>query len=122
MIARLYFVVVLITLGVLNTAQAADVRLVMFEAEGCTYCEQWNEDIGSFYGGTEEGKWAPLQRVDDDIAWPEELLSIKGVVFTPTFVVTQNNREVGRITGYPGEDYFWGYLVNILKETGFQPD
>ena len=63
-----------------------------------------------------------LRRVDDDIAWPEELLSIKGVVFTPTFVVTQNNREVGRITGYPGEDYFWGYLVNILKETGFQPD
>ena len=104
------------------SAQASEVRLLMFEAAGCTYCEQWDQEIGVFYSGTEEGKWAPLRRVDDDVAWPEELLHIKGVVYTPTFVVTKDNVEVGRITGYPGEDYFWGYLTNMLKQTGFEPN
>jgi hypothetical protein len=100
-------------------AYSAEVKLLMFEEHGCTYCEKWNDDIGEFYGNTKEGKWAKLERVDNDLPRDDTLKHIKGIVFTPTFVVISDNQEVGRITGHPGEDYFWGYLVNILKKTGF---
>jgi len=32
------------------------------------------------------------------------------VRFTPTFVVVDNGREIGRITGYSNDDAFWGLL------------
>ena len=36
--------------------------------------------------------------------------------FTPTFIIVNNNIEVGRIEGYPGEDFFWGLIDKILLE------
>jgi hypothetical protein len=35
--------------------------------------------------------------------------------FTPTFIVVQDGAEIGRIEGYPGEDFFWGLLGRILE-------
>jgi hypothetical protein len=35
--------------------------------------------------------------------------------FTPTFIVIQDGTEIGRIEGYPGEDFFWGLLGRILE-------
>jgi len=37
-------------------------------------------------------------------------------LFTPTFVLMQDGVEIGRIEGYPGEDFFWG-LLNQMIET-----
>jgi hypothetical protein len=28
----------------------------------------------------------------------------------------ENGKEVGRIRGYPGEDFFWGLLQLLLKK------
>jgi hypothetical protein len=39
-------------------------------------------------------------------------------VFTPTFVLVQNGRELERIEGYPGEDFFYGMLGVMLKNAG----
>ena len=36
------------------------------------------------------------------------------LTFTPTFAVVENGWEVGRIRGYPGDDFFWGLLGQIL--------
>jgi hypothetical protein len=35
--------------------------------------------------------------------------------YTPTFVLAENGKEVGRIEGYPGEDYFWPRLENLFQ-------
>jgi len=43
-------------------AMAAE--LVMVEQAGCHWCERWNADISETYPKTEEGKKAPLRRVD----------------------------------------------------------
>lgn len=89
-------------------------ELVMFEAGGCAWCRTWNAVIGPVYPRTEEGRIAPLRRVDKDGPRPDDLRQIEGIAFTPTFVLIEDGREVGRITGYPGEDFFWGLLGQIV--------
>ena len=87
------------------------VQLVMFEQELCEWCEVWDEQIGVVYHKTTEGKRAPLRRVDIHDDMPEDLLEIAPVIYTPTFVLLHDGVEIGRIKGYPGEDFFWGMLA-----------
>jgi hypothetical protein len=91
--------------------------LIMFEQDGCFYCQAWNERIGGIYGNTREGRFAPLKKIDihDDDAPP----NVKPVIFTPTFVLLVDGREVGRITGFTSEDFFWGLLGPMLAKNGY---
>jgi hypothetical protein len=38
------------------------------------------------------------------------------VRFTPTFVLLDGDREIGRIEGYPGQDFFWARLENLAPK------
>ena len=101
-------------------APAAHNQLVMFEQEGCPYCAAWNRDVGNAYAGTDEGKAFPLRRVDIHRVRPADLRAIGGVRFTPTFVVMHCGREFARITGYLGNEQFWGLLdqsIRSIKES-----
>ncbi len=92
-------------------------ELLMFESDDCIWCDAWNEEIGPIYPKTAEGRRAPLRRVDIHAARPQDLQNIEGVRFTPTFVLTDDQgREVGRINGYPGEDFFWGLLSELIAK------
>lgn len=95
-------------------AQAAE--LVMFERAGCVWCARFDTEIAPLYGRTEEGHAAPLRRVDVGHPLPADLARIDPGPFTPTFVVVHDGREIGRIRGYPGEDFFFGLLARILLE------
>ena len=97
-----------------NVAGAAE--LLMFEQDYCEWCDRWNEEIGVVYHKTEEGKAAPLRRVDIHSEPPADIRHIRMERFTPTFVLIENGKEVGRIRGYPGEDFFWGLLGQMLKK------
>lgn len=100
----------------LMTAPSLAGELVMFESDSCEWCEIWNEEIGVVYAKTTEGKVLPLRRVDIFDDRPPDLAYIRGIVYTPTFVVTERGREVGRILGYPGEDFFWPMLNDLIKK------
>ncbi len=89
-------------------------ELIMFEEAGCPWCARWNRDIAPIYPKTKEGKKAPLRRVDLHGDWPDDLPELKPVHYTPTFVLIADGREVGRIQGYPGEDFFWGLLAELI--------
>lgn len=91
-------------------------ELIMFEQDYCEWCEQWNEDIGVFYAKTSEGKRAPLRRVNIHDPLPEDISSVRVERFTPTFVLVDKGVEIGRIRGYPGEDFFWGLLAQLIKK------
>ena len=93
-------------------------KLIMFEELGCEYCDLWNEEIGAFYSKTPEGSFAPLTRV---FQGDPRVAHIKRVIYTPTFVVLHGDREIGRILGYPGEEFFWAFLGDILEKAGFKP-
>lgn len=102
------------------SAQSA-AELIMFEEEGCPWCELWREEVGVIYSKTKEGKIAPVREVDISDPLPDDLKFLVKGRFTPTFVLIENGKEIGRIRGYPGESFFWGLLAQLidkLPETG----
>ena len=90
-------------------------ELIMFHKDGCAWCERFDKEITPVYPHTPEARCASLRHVDIYGAWPADLKAIKGIVFTPTFVLFEDGREVARRIGYPGEDFFWGLLAQDLK-------
>lgn len=103
-----------VLLATANPVSAAE--LVMFESPICEWCEQWDEELSGIYPKTAEGKRAPLRRVNIYDTRPDDLEDVKGISFTPTFVLWDEGREIGRIVGYPGEDFFWGLLGELIEE------
>ncbi|WP_299444126.1 hypothetical protein [uncultured Rhodospira sp.] len=95
------------------SAKAAE--LVMFESPSCTWCQRWHAEIGPIYPKTDESRRAPLRRVNLHDPWPSDLRGLRAVSFTPTFVLVEAGEELGRITGYAGEDFFWFQLATVLK-------
>ena len=91
-------------------------ELLMFEEHWCHYCEQWDEEIGVIFHKTTEGKRAPLRRVDIHGDFPADVELAMRPQFTPTFVLVKDGREIGRIEGYPGEDFFWGLLNRLMAK------
>ncbi len=89
-------------------------ELIMFNSPYCEWCALWEEEVGVTYGKTDEGRSAPIRRVDIDDERPSDLKKLKPVMFTPTFVLINNGQEIGRITGYPGEAFFWGLLDELI--------
>jgi hypothetical protein len=104
----------LAVLAMCSTARAAE--LVMFSRAGCPYCAQFDREIGPIYGRTDEGKAAPLRRVDIHAPIPSDLKFIAIERITPVFVLVEHGREIGRIRGYPGEDNFWGLLAGLIDD------
>lgn len=109
---RFIFALFVLSLAPLS---ARAMELVLVEQAGCEWCEVWDEEIGLTYHRSAEGRVAPLRRVDIHDALPGDLTFIRGLVYTPTFVLVHEGREVGRILGYPGEDFFWGLLEQLIK-------
>ncbi len=101
-----------------TAALAQELTLYMVEQPGCIYCARWNEDVGDAYHLTAEGKAAPLTRIDLRDPLPEGVTFARKAVFTPTFVLVRDGRELERIEGYPGEDFFYGLLGVMLKNAG----
>lgn len=91
-------------------------HLVMLEEAGCTYCLEWEAVIGPIYPKTSEGRIAPLRKVDIHGAWPDDLTAVRKDVYTPTFILVHDGEEIGRIRGYPGEDFFWGLLDQMVRK------
>jgi thioredoxin-related protein len=101
------------------SARAAE--LVMFEQAGCVWCAAFDREIAPVYDKTDEGKRAPLRRVDTDRALPPDLAFIQNERLTPLFVLIDKGREIGRIRGYPGEENFWGLLGVLIKKVDASP-
>lgn len=93
----------------------AELELLMFEQAGCVYCAKWNKEIGPIYPKAPEGQAAPLRRIDLRGTWPDEIDLTSRPLFTPTFVLVRDGKELSRIEGYPGEDFFWGLLGMMLQ-------
>ena len=105
------------TLAVLPLAARAETVLVTVEEPGCIWCARWNKQIGPIYPKTAEGRAAPLRREMIN-ALPDDIGFAAGIYFTPTFVLVRDGQELGRIEGYPGEDFFWGLLGRLLERNG----
>lgn len=91
-------------------------ELIMVEAVGCRFCLRWDAEVGRVYDVSAEGRFAPLRRVKRESG---VLSNLRPVVYTPTFILVRSGEELGRITGYPGESFFWEELGEMLRPQGF---
>jgi hypothetical protein len=113
---RILKVLSLVVAGISANAASAETQLVMAEEMGCVWCETWNEVIAPIYPKTAEGKAAPLRRIDIHDPLPEDMSIVRPLNFTPTFLLMIDGQEMGRIEGYPGEDFFWALLAQLMKD------
>ena len=93
----------------------------MFERPGCEWCLVFDHEIAPVYGRTDEGKRAPLRRVNIEAALPSDLSTIQVERLAPVFVLIDKGREIGRIRGYPGEEHFWGLLGTLIAKLDGAP-
>ena len=101
-----------------STAHAAE--LIMFRRAGCPYCLAWDRDVGAIYAKTEIGRKIQIQQIE--LGNARLKISLKSpVIYTPTFVLVEHDREIGRIEGYPGESFFWGLLQGLVQRLHSQP-
>ena len=101
------------------TANAAE--LLMFTRKSCPYCVLWERQVGPIYPKTDEARIAPLRRIDLD-APPADTPALTPVVnITPTFVLMQEGREIGRFSGYSDDMTFWARLEILLKSLETRP-
>ncbi|NOE27274.1 hypothetical protein [Ruegeria sp. HKCCD6157] len=117
---HLFLLVLAVTLLVSPLALRAEMTLLMAEEDGCMWCARWDSEISGIYPKTQEGVAAPLRRVDIHESLPDGITLKRPLYYTPTFVLLDNGQEVGRIEGYPGEDFFWGLLGVMLRDAGVQ--
>jgi hypothetical protein len=90
-------------------------ELVMFRQDFCEACTLWDKEVGQVYGKTRQGQQAPIRDIDIHAERPGEFAGIGPVVYTPTFVLVDEGKEIGRIVGYGGEDFFWSLLDQLLE-------
>jgi hypothetical protein len=88
----------------------------MLERPGCVWCARWHEEIGPVLPKTALGEKVLLRRVDLASGWPSDLAGIRRDVVTPTFILLEDGAEVARLRGYPGADFFWGYLERMIEQ------
>lgn len=97
-----------------DSPSAAPLELLMVEQPGCAYCARWHEEIGPHYPLTDEGRRAPLRSQQLRAPVPDDIHLAAPPVFTPTFILLAGGREVGRLEGYPGEDFFWPLIAALI--------
>lgn len=112
---RIHLAVLSVFLSCLLSPAVRSAELIMFEEPGCVWCARWHAEVGPGYPKSEEGQIAPLYRHDIRNGTPSGVRLERPVTSTPTFVLVDDGAELGRITGYPGPDYFYPLLEKLLK-------
>ena len=107
---------VLFLISNISFSNSLNIKLLMIDDTGCPFCELWDEEIGRKYSKTEEGKLAPLIRHHYGSKLPDQIILNSEPIFTPTFILLENNREKFRFEGYLGEEFFWSFLSEYLQK------
>lgn len=95
--------------------QARSLELVFITSEHCPFCKAWERDVGQIYDSTPYALKARLRRVDlgdVDSALPAGAVKVFG---TPTFLIVENNTEIGRIEGYQSSEMFFWALSEYIS-------
>lgn len=110
----LAFALTLLAGSALASPAAADLTLLMIEQPGCVYCARWDRDIAPILPKTDEGRAAPLRRIQLREPVPDDITLDRPASFTPTFVMLKDGHETARIEGYPGDEFFWPLLRGMI--------
>ncbi|MFD2180621.1 thioredoxin family protein [Rhodoplanes azumiensis] len=98
-----------------RAAGESQATLIYVREVGCPWCREWDARIGPIYPKTPEGRRAPIREVEKRDVPASGLTLARPVRYTPTFVLVVDKTEIGRIEGYPGEEFFWARLAKLLE-------
>jgi len=101
--------------GIVMASAANAAELIMFRRDGCSWCARWDREIGPIYPKTEFSSRAPLRLINLDHDLKPAIVHVP-ILYTPTFVLAEDGKEVARIEGYPGDEFFWFRLESLLKK------
>lgn len=116
MVRRTTLAIMLAGIFAFFSGSAFAAEILVLEQPGCPYCAKFEKEIAPIWEKTDEGKRASLRRVDITKDWPDDLASIKHDRLTPTFVLVDDGKELGRLRGYPGDQYFWFLIDQLLDK------
>lgn len=92
-------------------------ELVVFEADGCVYCDFFRRDVLPLYAESRVAKEAPVRFVNVSHADETKMGIAYAISIAPTVVLMRDGREVDRITGYTGPGTFV-QLVKVMMGRG----
>jgi thioredoxin-related protein len=98
-----------------KTPTTGNLELIVYERQGCAWCARWDQEIAPIYPKADIGRLAPFRRIDVDRKSATDPVLDDPVRFTPTFVLLRAGKEVGRITGYHNDAFFWGLLESMVE-------
>ena len=99
-------------------AFAGSLQLLVAHDATCGDFARWQREIGPSYAQTAAGRAAPLLDVAMDGPWPDGLALASRPRATPTFILIDNGREIGRIEGYGDAAGFRTRLSGLLRQGG----
>jgi hypothetical protein len=103
-----------VALLAVSSGAAGAAELLMFTRKSCAYCILWERQVGPIYPKTAEAEQAPLRRVDLDHPGQGVPSLSPAVTITPTFVLMDGDKELGRFSGYSDDLTFWSVLATHL--------
>ena len=112
----LVLLALLVVFAALPSGAANALELIMFGRPGCVWCARWEREIAPGYARAEIGRLAPVRRMDIRDQRRSGIAFGEPVIYTPTFVLSDNGVEIGRITGYENQSMFWGTLDSLLQQ------
>ncbi len=111
-----------IMFSLLFSLPASAAELLMIHSPTCVFCKAFMKETEPGYSTSEQSKKYPLHVIDISQAESREWIKqatqskkIKPIRGTPTFILYDNDKEIGRFVGYGGEEWFYHYLDETIK-------
>ncbi len=95
---------------------AGSLQLLVTHDAACGDFARWQREIGPNYASSAEGRLAPLLEIQSDGPWPDGLALASRPRATPTFILTDDGREIGRLEGYGDAARFRAGLSQLLDQ------
>lgn len=93
-------------------------ELVVFEADGCTYCQDFRSQILPMYTSSALGRQAPIRFVNVSRSDETKMGLAGAITIAPTVVLMRDGREVDRIIGYTGPGNFMKLVAYMMERGG----
>jgi thioredoxin-related protein len=93
---------------------ATSYELIVFEVDGCIYCQDFRARVQPLYTASALGREAPLRYVNVSRS-DETKMGLSGAItIAPTVVLMLNGQEVDRIVGYTGPSDFLKLVAHMM--------
>lgn len=89
-------------------------ELVVFEADGCVYCDVFRTDVLPLYKSSQIGREAPIRFVNVSRSDETKMGLNSAITIAPTVVLMHQGQEVDRIIGYTGPFNFMKLVAYMM--------